>query len=405
MPRIFSGRPARGTRGRRADDHDGAEDADDGPKSPAPRFTLGMPTMPSPRFRMPSLARTRTRGSSDTSSRADSPAARSNEGTPRQSPNRTRTERFPVVAEPEAAHADDDDDVEGHMGRTRFRGTGPADLHLANLASRGRRRRHQHRRGGSDASRRERRRNREPPTKFLFCFPWVESRRMRSQILRCFVSGIFLTLMLTVYLSLSISKNINSSEFTILLILIILFTTIFFCHGLVRICLLVVRPKGDGDNAEEAEAEAVRAAQLCAPGGYAIPRRPIRVVLARDEEAAGIESEATKLQPPAYGLWRESVRVDPDRIYWQRNEEQEHQQRQRQRQRSSSGESGRGEPDGVVDEDEDRPHTGQPRPPSYASDDGVDYVVEARPRSMAPLTDVPLPPHPSEVVPGRPGAF
>lgn len=41
--------------------------------------------------------------------------------------------------------------------------------------------------------------------------------------------------------------------------------------------------------------------------GYAIPRQPIRVVLARDEEAAGIESEATKLQPPAYGLWRESV--------------------------------------------------------------------------------------------------
>lgn len=41
--------------------------------------------------------------------------------------------------------------------------------------------------------------------------------------------------------------------------------------------------------------------------GYAIPVEPIRVVLARDEEAAGIESEATKLKPPAYGLWRESV--------------------------------------------------------------------------------------------------
>lgn len=43
------------------------------------------------------------------------------------------------------------------------------------------------------------------------------------------------------------------------------------------------------------------------PGGYAIPRQPIRVVLARDEEAAGIESETTKMNPPAYGLWRESV--------------------------------------------------------------------------------------------------
>lgn len=43
------------------------------------------------------------------------------------------------------------------------------------------------------------------------------------------------------------------------------------------------------------------------PGGYAIPRQPIRVVLARDEEAAGIESETVKINPPAYGLWRESV--------------------------------------------------------------------------------------------------
>ena len=41
--------------------------------------------------------------------------------------------------------------------------------------------------------------------------------------------------------------------------------------------------------------------------GYAIPRQPIRVLLARDEEAAGIESETTKLKPPAYGLWRQSV--------------------------------------------------------------------------------------------------
>lgn len=29
--------------------------------------------------------------------------------------------------------------------------------------------------------------------------------------------------------------------------------------------------------------------------------------MARDEEAAGIESDATKMEPPAYGLWRESV--------------------------------------------------------------------------------------------------
>jgi hypothetical protein len=84
----------------------------------------------------------------------------------------------------------------------------------------------------------------------------------------------------------------------VLLILIILFTTIFFCHGLIRLCILVVRPRPE---------ERSHLPQMMGPGGYAVPRQPIRVVLARDEEAAGIESEATKHRPPAYGLWRESV--------------------------------------------------------------------------------------------------
>lgn len=71
-------------------------------------------------------------------------------------------------------------------------------------------------------------------------------------------------------------------------------------------------------------------------------------------------------------------RVDPNRIYWQRNPNAAPNE-----EASSRGESSTG-----------------PRPPSYASEDGVSYVVEARPRSMAPaaMTDVltPLPTHPSE---------
>jgi hypothetical protein len=69
-------------------------------------------------------------------------------------------------------------------------------------------------------------------------------------------------------------------------------------------------------------------------------------------------------------------RVDPNRLFWQRND-----QTRVDAESSSST----------------RPATGGPRPPSYASDDGVSYVVEAQPRSIAPTTDVPLPPHPSEV--------
>ncbi len=41
--------------------------------------------------------------------------------------------------------------------------------------------------------------------------------------------------------------------------------------------------------------------------GYAMPRRPIRVVLAQDEEAAGRDEVTNKFTPPAYGFWRESV--------------------------------------------------------------------------------------------------
>lgn len=42
------------------------------------------------------------------------------------------------------------------------------------------------------------------------------------------------------------------------------------------------------------------------------------------------------------------------------------------------------------------PSRAQRRPPSYASEDGVAYVIEAQPRSIAPTAEVPLPVHPSE---------
>ncbi|PKS07477.1 hypothetical protein jhhlp_006081 [Lomentospora prolificans] len=130
--------------------------------------------------------------------------------------------------------------------------------------------------------------------------------------------------------------------------------------------MAVARPNSDEDEHSGRQ-------PMLGLGGYAIPRVPIRVVLARDEEAAGIESEATKLRPPAYGLWRESVRVDPNRLFWQRNDDPQ------AAEASAWSEPQRG-----------------PRPPSYASEDGVSYVIDAVPRSTAPTADMPLPVHPSE---------
>jgi hypothetical protein len=65
--------------------------------------------------------------------------------------------------------------------------------------------------------------------------------------------------------------------------------------------MMMVNPPADDDPRRQ------ELPSMAGPGGFANPQVPIRVALARDEEAVGIESDATKLPPPAYGLWRESV--------------------------------------------------------------------------------------------------
>jgi hypothetical protein len=194
-------------------------------------------------------------------------------------------------------------------------------------------------------------------------------------------------------LALSLTKNVSSNEFTILMIIIILFVTVFFCHSVIRLCMLVVKSR----KREQAAARG-QIPEMIGTGGYAIPREPIPVVLARDEEAAGIESEATKTGPPAYGVWRESVvgsspnskpaddggslttalqRVDPNRLYWMRNQ---HASADEVSDLSSSS--------GPESSQSSGSRVNVPRPPSYSSDDGVSYVVDARPRSMAPQANV-----------------
>ncbi|RDA84727.1 hypothetical protein CP532_5240 [Ophiocordyceps camponoti-leonardi (nom. inval.)] len=180
-----------------------------------------------------------------------------------------------------------------------------------------------------------------------FCLPTTKSRQVRSQIASCVVSGIVFVVVLGVYVGLSVSNSIRQSELTIIVILIILAAGIFFCFCLIRLWLVVNRP------------ERMNGRRALVPDlahQYLVPPKPIPVVLAQDEEAVGIRGEAATSKPPAYGRWLETVRVDPNRLFWQRNEEST---------------------------EEAEPDTG-PRPPSYASENGVDYVLEAQPRSVAP---------------------
>jgi hypothetical protein len=163
---------------------------------------------------------------------------------------------------------------------------------------------------------------------------------------------------------------------------------VFFSQALVSLCILAVAPASPPAYGADVEGMGV------GPGGYAAPRAAIRVAMARDEEAVGEGGGAKLGPPPAYGLWRESVvcffprrfpaatdgranniqRVDPNRIFWARNTAAP----------------------ATAPLTRSLSRQAAPRPPSYASDDGVGYVVEAAPRSIAPPEDVPLPIHPAE---------
>jgi hypothetical protein len=76
----------------------------------------------------------------------------------------------------------------------------PESFHLAMLAEEGRRGR-EFRKQQRKEERRARqgpRRHKKTPKHFLYCFPWVKSQRVRIQILRALVSGMFILLMLAI---------------------------------------------------------------------------------------------------------------------------------------------------------------------------------------------------------------
>ncbi|KAF2115086.1 hypothetical protein BDV96DRAFT_494404 [Lophiotrema nucula] len=244
--------------------------------------------------------------------------------------------------------------------------------------------------------RKHRRRRHHRPTHWVrrkpnerVCMPFIKSQAARGKVFGCLISGLFLITTLTIYLTLALTRKDLGQEIHVLFIMVILATTIFFCHSLIRLCMLALHPPQDGPHIPA----------MTGPEGFH-PVRPIRVHLQRDEELElGEQDDAVPdteklnkiaLPPPAYGLWRSSVRVDPNLLHWQRVEQQE-QQQQRARStshpnsRNGSVSSATGPTGQVIDEPAHQQQQQQgPRPPSYASDDGVSYVVEAAPRSVAP---------------------
>ncbi|RMZ67310.1 ER degradation-enhancing alpha-mannosidase 1 [Pyrenophora seminiperda CCB06] len=219
-------------------------------------------------------------------------------------------------------------------------------------------------------------------------------------------------------LAIALTNSDLGQEIHIIFIMVLLTITIFFCHSLIRLCMLMLNPPP--------EPHTNPAFPSINPSEGFQPIVPIRVHLRRDEEAAeagaGVENDLADMAdpekdmppppPPAYGLWRSSVRVNPDLLHWQRVEAAGGGGSMRGSAMSSNigGGGGGGSRNGSVTgpttsrssplaaaggstrgsaaapddaEDDEQVEVG-PRPPSYASEDGVSYILEAEPRSTAP---------------------
>lgn len=193
----------------------------------------------------------------------------------------------------------------------------------------------------------------------------------------------------TLDLALSLSNIINGLNVHIFMIVVGLVLVMAFAHSTVRLCMYILRPP---------QYEMSRTAS----NATVAPQAPIPVVLRRDEEefseeeTDGVSKDSVlPVPPPAYGLWRGSTvsnfgvieisaynsqKMDPNLMHWRRLETLQREAPPPERIASNSG---------------------QPlspyRPPSYVTEDGVRYVLEAEPRSTAPeANSEPLPVHPSE---------
>ncbi|KAL8827698.1 MAG: hypothetical protein Q9191_003026 [Dirinaria sp. TL-2023a] len=182
------------------------------------------------------------------------------------------------------------------------------------------------------------------------CFPWIKASPVRRRAMWTLISGILLCVAVTTCmvlktesfenkktlvrlpstctdLALRISKTVTKPAFHAVSLVLIVLLSIIFCHDLIRLCMLAAAPKSRQDYRDAFLMQRQTAATSIARP----PREPIRITFTRDEEL-GLhdehhpvveedESIALAPPPPAYGLWRGSVRVDPDLVHWQRVEQ------------------------------------------------------------------------------------
>ncbi|KAM5453175.1 hypothetical protein MaudCBS49596_002952 [Microsporum audouinii] len=151
--------------------------------------------------------------------------------------------------------------------------------------------------------------------------PRTNARSTKRKLIDCGISGILLASVLTTYLVLAVTSSGKKFEFHVILIIAMMACTIFFCHSLIRLLMTAKR-------------RPVRRNQLpcnqpirapCMVERLSQIDRPIPVFFASDLEmglGTGADHDESRpgpvsIPPPAYGFWSGSVKMDPNRLYWQ----------------------------------------------------------------------------------------
>jgi len=196
---------------------------------------------------------------------------------------------------------------------------------------------------------------------------------LQSKLAVVIVSGLLLAISLAIYLGLALTPSLQlRHQWHIVLILIILLSTMLFCHALLRLCIVASNPS----RFQRLSRNFSRIPSVARPGGYANPTEPIRINTVYNGDDLALV-DPTKSPPPVYGLWRCSVRVNPDQFYWVR--------------RNSASVPA------IPEERETDDHRGSgatttsPRPPSYSSDAGTMYATVTHTQRPHPEPQAPLP--------------
>ncbi|KAA6416141.1 MAG: hypothetical protein FRX48_00860 [Lasallia pustulata] len=150
------------------------------------------------------------------------------------------------------------------------------------------------------------------------CFSSAADGGIRRKIFSCLISSIGLALILTTYLALTISHTATGKAFQVMSILLILIITIYFCHSLIRLCMLAFMSPSKPKSGWVAYPVREDGHPQPGPHSWVLTENVEHEEYSNDE---GDEEEDLAPPPPVYGLWRGSVRVDPNLIRWQAPED------------------------------------------------------------------------------------